>query len=119
MKNGKAIILCTIGLLLACILGIFTGRNLPDDRIYLEQESSTNSKETTQQTDAEIQIVNINTATKEQLMDLPGIGDVLAQRILDYRQEHGDFSAPSDLLNVSGIGEKTLFEIMSYITVGG
>lgn len=52
--------------------------------------------------------VNINTAGVEELDGLPGIGPVLAQRIVDWREENGAFSAPEDLLQVEGIGRATL-----------
>lgn len=63
--------------------------------------------------------VNVNTADLAALMDLPGIGEVLAQRIIDYRKAHGAFQHPEELTNVSGIGEKRLAAILDYITVGG
>ncbi len=49
--------------------------------------------------------LDLNRATLEELMELPGIGQVRAQSILDYRAEHGPFRLTSDLMNVSGIGE--------------
>lgn len=63
--------------------------------------------------------ISINQAGKEELMALPGIGDVLAERILAYRQENGDFRSPEELLNVEGIGKKRLEEILDFITIGG
>jgi competence protein ComEA len=62
-------------------------------------------------------LVNINTATLDQLETLPGIGEVLAQRILDYRTEHGPFKSIEDLLNVSGIGDARLADLKPHITV--
>ncbi len=63
--------------------------------------------------------LNINTATAEQLQDIPGIGPALAQRIIAYREENGAFNTVNELLNVSGIGEKKLSAMTDYITVGG
>jgi len=61
--------------------------------------------------------ININTASAVELTDLPGIGPVIAQRIIDYREEHGPFAAPEDIMGVSGIGEKTFEKLKDYITV--
>ena len=49
--------------------------------------------------------LDLNKATLEELMELPGIGEVRAQSILDYRAEHGPFQQATELMNVSGIGE--------------
>ncbi len=61
-------------------------------------------------------LININTATEEQLESLPGIGEVLAGRIIQHRREKGTFSSPEDLLDVHGIGSKRLEEIREKIT---
>lgn len=62
--------------------------------------------------------VDINTATAEELEALPGIGPVLAQRIVEYRAEHGPFASAEDLLEVKGIGEATLDKFRDRITAG-
>ena len=79
--------------------------------------SETRSAETSQTQTATSRLININTATAAQLTELSGIGEVKAAAILEYRSTHGDFSSVDELLNVSGIGEKTLEKIRSYITV--
>lgn len=62
-------------------------------------------------------LVNVNTATADELETLPGIGEVLAQRIVDHRTEHGPFASVDDLLDVSGIGEAILEDIRDLVTV--
>jgi len=61
--------------------------------------------------------VNINTAEAQELCLLPGIGETIATRIIDYRKAHGLFNNTDEIMNVSGIGAKTYEEIKSYITV--
>jgi competence protein ComEA len=61
--------------------------------------------------------ININTASAAQLDSLPGIGEVLARRIIEYRQQNGDFQKPEDIMNVSGIGQSKYDDIKDMITV--
>lgn len=61
--------------------------------------------------------IAVNTATVEELDTLPGIGPSRAQAIIDYREENGPFKKLEDLLNVTGIGEKSLEKLKDYIVI--
>lgn len=61
--------------------------------------------------------ININTASRSELEEIPGIGPVTADRIVTYREVHGGFSDISELDNVSGIGKKTIEKISIYIQI--
>jgi competence protein ComEA len=63
-------------------------------------------------------LVDINTASLEELDKLPGIGPTIAQRIIDYRTENGPFASIDAIVNVPGIGSATFDEIKDLITVG-
>jgi competence protein ComEA len=62
-------------------------------------------------------VVSVNNATVEQLKVLPGIGDVTARSIVEYRKVHGPFAQAEDLLQVKGIGPQTLEKIRGQISV--
>lgn len=63
--------------------------------------------------------VNINTATKEELDAVKGIGPVKAQAIVDYRQKNGPFKSVDDLKNVRGFGDKTVAKMKADLAVSG
>ncbi len=62
--------------------------------------------------------VNINTASRAELMTLPNIGEVLAERIVEYREENGPFFCPEELMNVPGIGESVFDSLSGDVTCG-
>lgn len=66
---------------------------------------------------AESAPINLNTATAEELDSLPGVGEVLAQRIIEYRESKGNFSAIEDLRNVEGIGPKKFENIKNKVVL--
>lgn len=128
-KPGLYILLFVTGVLAAFVLGIFTGRNTgrsPVDISILKPEETT--VHTTQQTDVPSTTsagitsdgkVNINLATLEELMTLPGIGETYAKQIIRYRETHGSFSSADDLKKIAGIGDKRLDAIRDLIVTGG
>lgn len=65
----------------------------------------------------EMSKVNLNTATKEELLTLDGIGESYADRIIEYRQNNGPFQSPEEIMQVNGIGEKTYQKIKDRILV--
>jgi competence protein ComEA len=62
--------------------------------------------------------VNVNTASVEQLTTLPGVGPMLAARIVEHRQKSGAFRSTQELMSVKGIGEKNFAKIEQWLTVG-
>lgn len=61
--------------------------------------------------------ININTASQSELESLPGIGAVMARRIIEYREKYGSLKRKEDLLNIKGIGPKTFAELKDKITI--
>ena len=112
-KSQWALVAITICFIFAALF-LFVGRGLP----YPAVISSRSESESTAPLGTNGKL-NINTATVDQLTLLPDIGSKLAQRIVDYREEHGAFSRIEELLLVEGIGEKRLDQLRDYITVGG
>ncbi len=64
-------------------------------------------------------VVNVNTATADQLQLLPRIGPSLAQRIIEFRKANGQFKSVDELVAVKGIGERSLERLRPYVTVKG
>jgi competence protein ComEA len=64
-------------------------------------------------------VVNINTASVQELKLLPRVGPALAQRILEFREKNGPFKSPEELMRVKGIGEKTFDLMKPYVTTSG
>jgi len=87
--------------------GVETHADLSHIELYVPREGEEQS----------FQKIDINRAEPWLLEALPGIGEALAQRIVDYRSENGPFKRIEDLLKASGIGEATFEKIKDYITV--
>lgn len=61
--------------------------------------------------------ININTANKDELQKLDGIGEKKAEKIIEYRQQHGEFKSADDLKNVNGFGDKTVARLKDQLSV--
>ena len=91
-----------------------------EEKITLKDEiKSQNSEKNTKEINNKelIEKIDINTATKKEFEKLPGIGDEMASRIIEYRNKNGKFSKISDLKNIKGIGDSKFNNIKEYIMV--
>ncbi|MEE9225853.1 MAG: helix-hairpin-helix domain-containing protein [Bacteroidota bacterium] len=86
-------------------------------RAVTEGSSSQPAKRSKRKATPTVHSININTASKDQLMALPGIGEELSERIILYREDHGQFASVGDLKNVKGIGDKKFEQLKLYITL--
>ena len=126
MKNKLLTVLLILTALFAGLtLGLYLGRNPAGGSVTVSIPAEVQTAPAAAQTQSEgssvgtALAVNINTADVAVLAQLPGIGEVLAQRIVDYRKAHGSFTAIEQLTNVEGIGEGKLEAILEQITIGG
>ena len=99
-----------INLLLAAIFTLSLCLPMIPGDAYAKSEINAGPSEITIPTD-----ININTADKELLTQLPGIGPKTADSIIEYRKTNGDFKSLDDLTGVKGIGEKTLSKLKPYL----
>ena len=117
MKKQGWILIGITAAFFCLLLGVFLGRNTNKAYIQIEDKQAVQTQATVSQTSAPSPQININTATAQQLQLLPGIGETLARRIIDYRETNGDFKSTEELMNVTGIGEKIFDSINDYITI--
>lgn len=127
-KSAIAVLLALTLAFAAFVAGFYVGRNYNHSSIQISgisrstspsavadtpQTTLTTVPATLDETTRQL-MAAINSATLAEWDEVPDIGEVTAKKILDYRSEYGDFERPEDLLNVSGIGEKTLQNILDH-----
>ena len=124
-KNRIAVLLLLCGVLafIAFTAGYFVGRHSSHGSVTIYPGVSV----TTQKENNDIQntpdisdnslLIDLNTATAAELDTLPGIGPVIAERIIEYRETNGAFETTSQIMNVNGIGTETYLEIKDLITI--
>lgn len=117
MKKPQQILIAITAVFVVLLAGLFLGRNMTRSYVPLDSVLNTEPLSDTEPTINNDGKLDINTATQQQLQMLPGIGEVLAQRIIAYREENGDFGTIEELMNVSGIGETKFAAIKPRIKV--
>ena len=124
-KHIIPILVTFLSVVVAFMSGWFFGRKISGPDIVVTSFISDGPTEATtkpKNTEEEIAVsfpIDINTASYTELMALPGIGEVLAQRIVDYRTEHGPFEAVERIKDVNGISDKRFEDIKDLICIGG
>lgn len=124
-KDGQFFLIGLTVVFAVFLLGMLVGRGMHKDPVIIQQAATQATEPTEETVPAETSPsetassgkININTASVALLDTLPGVGPVLAQRIVDYRENVAPFQQIYDLANVDGIGMKTLLKIEDLITV--
>ncbi|MBQ9384534.1 MAG: helix-hairpin-helix domain-containing protein [Ruminiclostridium sp.] len=116
-KSGKGIIIfCIItAVYLAVCAVIYVCLDMNERNSYVKTEPVETRAAPGEWTEAEK--ININTATAGELCRVSGIGEVTAGKIIEYREKNGGFISLDELLNIGGIGSKTLEKIRPYLKV--
>lgn len=114
--NEKKIVLFLVSFLIFGVLIINAKKLIPDSET---DKNFQDSLETVIKKSNEPFLININSADIETLAELPRIGPAKAKTIYDYRKEYGEFKSLFELMNIKGIGEKTLVKLIPHLEIIG
>lgn len=109
------VLLALTGLFLCALLTLY----VQDRARITEQPVETDLAAAQEEFMPDVSPLDLNTATAEELDTLPGIGEELARRIVEYREENGPFGSVEEIMAVSGIGEKKFADLEGRIIVNG
>lgn len=124
--EGKEILLWAAAAVLGaavCLFAVFSAPDLAPVKVVLSSGISSHSSSSPSPVSSAVAVnsspdtIRLNSATMEELMTLDGIGEVLASRIIAYRDTHGGFRSLEELREVEGIGQKRLDAIRSRLTL--
>ena len=113
IKTDWALLAISLSFLLVLTAMYFSDQSRRDAGPY----TITTAQAAPEPTAPQVRPINLNTGDMDELTLLPGIGEVIARRIIDYREKHGPFQSIEEIMNVSGIGESTFADIKDQITV--
>lgn len=114
-ENLRFAIIVAVYLALCALICIFA--ELPAFNAYVEAEPIVTEAPAEADLPQQERLININTATAEELMTIDGIGEATAAKIIEYREKNGGFSDIEELTEVSGIGVAKLEKIRNFVTL--
>ena len=117
LKTYEKALLCAAVVIVAFTVGFIVGRKTADTRVVVESAPSDMSKTDEVVDTADKSLININTADSDELSSLPGIGKVISEKIISYREKNGSFKSIGEIMNVEGIGQSIYEQIRELITV--
>ena len=115
LTKSEILLLAATVLFVASVLAIRFSGSAGDSR----DGYSVRTSRAAERSAAPAELIDINTADKTTLQQLPGIGEALAERIIEERTANGPYASVDDLTRVSGIGESKLETLRPYVTVQG
>ena len=118
MNKSEKVLLCICFLLSSIIVSynLFFIPSLPNANV-VKKEFTFEESENERGNDKNLNKININLSSKDELIKIPGVGEAIAERIIEYREQNGGFSSISEIMNVKGIGNAKFNSMKDYICI--